>query len=119
LALIYIINIAIIKYISHRIAGKAAMMLNDYNPTSYVSDPYAYGGGFDGTEIGYDMLISQASGGSTEMKILELQNFLRTPPLAIFNLVPPKGDLGEVTFTANLKGYTQLYILAIDQNSVA
>ena len=52
------------------------------------------------------------------MKILELQNFLRTPPLALFNLVP-KGDQGEVTFTANLKGYTQLYILAIDQNSVA
>jgi hypothetical protein len=53
-----------------------------------------------------------------EMKILELQNFLRTPPLALFNLVP-QGDHGEVTFTANLKGYTQLYILAIDQNSVA
>jgi hypothetical protein len=64
------------------------------------------------------MLISGASGGSTEMKILELQNFLRTPPLALFNLVP-RGDQGEVTFTANLKGYTQLYILAIDQNSVA
>jgi hypothetical protein len=64
------------------------------------------------------MMISGASGGSTEMKILELQNFLRTPPLALFNLVP-QGDQGEVTFTANLKGYTQLYILAIDQNSVA
>jgi len=48
------------------------MMLNNYNPSSYMSDPYAYGGGFDGSEIGYDMLISQASGGSTEMKILEL-----------------------------------------------
>ena len=94
------------------------MMLNNYNHSSYMSDPYAYGGGFDGTEIGYDMLISGASGGSTEMKILELQNFLRTPPLALFNLVP-QGDQGEVTFTANLKGYTQLYILAIDQNSVA
>lgn len=94
------------------------MMLNNYNPSSYMSDSYAYGGGFDGSEIGYDMLISQASGGSTEMKILELQNFLRTPPLALFNLVP-QGDHGEVTFTANLKGYTQLYVLAIDQNSVA
>lgn len=48
------------------------MMLNNYNPSSYMSDSYAYGGGFDGSEIGYDMLISQASGGSTEMKILEL-----------------------------------------------
>lgn len=91
------------------------MLLNNYNPSSYMSDPYAYGGGYDGNsgEIGYDMLISRASGGSAEMKILELQNFLRTPPLALFNLVP-QGDHGEVTFTANLKAYTQLYVLAID-----
>jgi hypothetical protein len=87
------------------------MLLNNYNPSSYSSDPYAYGGGFD-------MLISQAGGGSHDMKILELQNFLRTPPLALFNLVP-QGDHGEVTLTANLKAYTQLYVLAIDQNSVA
>jgi hypothetical protein len=93
------------------------MLLNNYNPSSYSSDPYAYGGGFDG-DLGYDMLISQAGGGSHDMKILELQNFLRTPPLALFNLVP-QGDHGEVTLTANLKAYTQLYVLAIDQNSVA
>lgn len=95
------------------------MMMNNFNPSSYSSDPYAYAGEYSGSgELSYDMLIAQASGGSTEMKILELQNFLRTPPLALFNLVP-QGDHGEVTFTANLKGYTQLYVLAIDQNSVA
>jgi hypothetical protein len=30
---------------------------------------------------------------------------LRTPPLALFNLVP-QGEQGEVSFTANLKAYT-------------
>jgi hypothetical protein len=69
------------------------MMLNNYNPSSYMSDPYAYGGGFDGTEIGYDMLISGASGGIMEMKILELQNFLRTPPLPSTRTLSPKDRL--------------------------
>ena len=58
------------------------------------------------------------AGGSTEIKIKEFQNFLRCPPLALFNLVPSK-ETGEVQFSANLKAYTQLYVLAIDQNSVA
>jgi hypothetical protein len=45
-----------------------------------------YGSGYD---IGYDELVSRlGSMGSSENKILEYQNFLRTPPLALFNLVP-------------------------------
>jgi hypothetical protein len=50
--------------------------------------------------------------------IPELQNFLKNPPLTLFNLVP-SSETGEVTFTANLKPFTQLYIVAIDLNSVA
>jgi hypothetical protein len=35
----------------------------------------------------------------------------------LFNLAPNQD--GEINFKANLKPYTQLYILAIDVNSVA
>jgi hypothetical protein len=49
--------------------------------------------------------------------IPELQNFLKTSPLTLHNL--PIGEDGVVTFKANLKPYTQLYILALDLNSVA
>ena len=96
--------------------AKKAMLSNNFVPSSYMeADPY---GGYPGSGsydlMGYDELIRNVgSMGSSENKILEYQNFLRTPPLALFNLVP-QGENGEVTFTANLKAYTQLYILAID-----
>ena len=78
---------------------------------------YGYGGG-EQEEFGYDMFINQGSTGSfDQMNITETQNFLKNPPFTAFNLVPNQD--GEVSFTANLKPYTQLYILAIDLNSVA
>ena len=61
-----------------------------------------------------------AVGGShspESINIPEFQNFLRNTPLSLFNLAP--NQQGEVTFSGNLKPYTQLYILAIDVNSVA
>ena len=94
--------------------------MNNFHPSSYTSahDPFSALGGYD-DGMSYDMMVnSLGTIGSSENKILELQNFLRTPPLALFNLIPSP-DSGEVTFTANLKPYTQLFILAIDQNSVA
>ena len=92
-------------------------------PSSYMSNSedllggYGFGGDYEG--LGYDQMIGTLGQmGSSEIKILEFQNFLRTPPLSLFNLVP-QGENAEVSFTANLKPYTQLYVLAIDQNSVA
>lgn len=38
--------------------------------------------------------------------------------MSIFNLAP-NGETGEVTFSANLKPYSQLFIVAVDLNSVA
>lgn len=42
---------------------------------------------------------------------------MRNTPLQLFNLAP--NQQGEITFNANLKPYTQLFLLAIDVNSVA
>jgi len=49
--------------------------------------------------------------------IPELQNFLKSPPLTLFNL--PISEGGVVSFKANLKPFSQLYVLAVDLNSVA
>jgi hypothetical protein len=79
------------------------------------------GGGYGGdeAEYGYDMMLDRISESDSDLsKIPEIQNFLKTPPLAIFNLVP-SADKGEITFQANLRPFTQLYVLAIDLNSVA
>ena len=54
---------------------------------------------------------------SSEMKIPEYQNFLKNPPFTQFNLVP--NEAGQVKLSANLTAYTQLFVLAIDTNSVA
>lgn len=64
------------------------------------------------------MIGTMGSSSESEAKILELQNFLKFAPLTLFNLVPQK-ETGVVSFTANLKAYSQLFILAIDMNSVA
>jgi hypothetical protein len=50
--------------------------------------------------------------------IPEFQNFLKNPPFTLFNLTP-NPQTGEVTFQANLKAYNQIYIVALDLNSVA
>jgi len=47
-----------------------------------------------------------------------MQNFLKHSPVTLFNLVP-NAQSGEVSFQINLKPYTQLFILAVDLNSVA
>jgi hypothetical protein len=96
------------------VAGKARM-LNNYQPSSYTADIGGYSGA---DEMGYDAMVSAiGEASSSQNKILELQNFLRNPPFTLFNLAP--SSTGEITFTANLKPYTQLFILAVDQNSVA
>jgi hypothetical protein len=42
---------------------------------------------------------------------------LKHPPLVLFNLaIDPQG---QVQFNANLAHYTQLFVVAVDQNSVA
>lgn len=70
-------------------------------------------------EIGLDQMIDRMGDAyNNEFKILELQNFLKNPPLVLFNLSPSQ-ETGEVTFKANLKPYSQLYVVAIDLNSVA
>jgi hypothetical protein len=79
-------------------------------------------GGFsnnDDGEFGYDALINNIGGSyATEsIRISEMQNFLRNQPMSLFNLAP--NQQGEINFNGNLKPYTQLYILAIDVNSVA
>ena len=75
------------------------------------------GGGAD--MFGYDELVQQMGNSHSreQLMIPELQNFLKSPPLTLFNL--PIGEGGVVTFKANLKPYTQLYVLAVDLTSVA
>jgi hypothetical protein len=55
-----------------RVAGKA-MMLNNYNPSSYTSDPFSsLSGGYGEGGMGMDALLSSlGSVGSSENKILE------------------------------------------------
>jgi hypothetical protein len=111
------------QMIQQRAQPKAYSLSNNYQPhsqlyNSYDDMDYDGAGGME-DELGYDRLIAKLSDtSSSEMKIPELQNFLKNPPLSIFNLVP-NPESGEITLTANLKPFTQLYILAIDLNSVA
>lgn len=65
-------------------------------------------------------MLSQGSlGGASETQVIpEFQNFLKNPTFTMFNLAP-NPQTGEVSFQANLKAYNQVYVVAIDLNSVA
>lgn len=70
--------------------------------------------------MGYDAMLSNSSvmSGGEGQVITEFQNFLKNPTFTLSNLTP-SAQTGEVTFQANLKAYSQVYIVAIDLNSVS
>ena len=82
-------------------------------------DSGGYGGDNNDSAYGYDMAMERWCNDYSQEEIMtpEFQNFLKNPPITNYNLVP--NDQGQVTFNANLGPYTQLFVIAIDESSVA
>jgi len=51
----------------------------------------------------------------------EFENFLKCPPVQLFNLKPEFSEEGDakITFEADLAPFTQLFLVVVDKNSVA
>jgi hypothetical protein len=100
---------------SQMIASKAY----EYND-DFAGGGYGYGGSRNEEEmLGYDFMLGNAgSMGGEELVIQEFQNFLKIPPLSLFNL-SPNAETGEISFQANLRPYSQLFVVALDLTSVA
>lgn len=97
-----------------------SQMIAQSSYDDYSGGMEGFAGGSGGEDMfGYDTLVQQMGNSHSreQLMIPELQNFLKSSPLTLFNL--PIGEGGVVTFKANLKPYTQLYVLAIDLTSVA